>query len=140
MNEHEKSLLIQKLKGPWYLPTNLFCKSSFREGGCEIIDFESEDYVYFLDNVKTLEEIIEGFHCLSPLADDALRVAESMSHKDFIKFKKALSYERRQEENSKMPKKYQTIVIPDRFVNAALITEEYQVSLGTALIRLAELE
>ena len=140
MNEYEKSLLIQKLRSHWDLPTDLFGKTTFGNGGCEIIDFEPEDYVYFLDNVKNLENMIEGFRCLSPLADDALKVAESMGKSEFNKFKKLLSYERHKEETRTLSKKYLPLVIPKRFFDAYVLSEEYQVSLGIALIRLAELE
>lgn len=140
MNECEKSLLIQKLQGQWYLPADLFGRDSFGDGNCEINDFGTEDYVYFLNNVKTLEEMIEGFRHLSPLADDALSAAKSMNGADFQRFKKALAYERRQDEKRRMPKKYLSLVLPERFLDGYVLAEEFRVTLGTALIRLVELE
>ncbi len=126
--------LREKLDNEWELSSELF-----GDVGGDIHDFESYNYVYFLDNVKSLNDLIEGLRQLSPLADDALKVAESMSDKNFHKFKKSLP-EERCGERSVMPKKYDALLVPKRFITVLPIAEKFLVSLGTALIRMIEFE
>ena len=83
----------------------------FGDTGADINDFEIYNYTHFLDNVKSQKDLLEGLRQLSPLADDALEVAEQMNHQDFYEFKTALAYERKQEDR-KMHKRYLALVIP----------------------------
>lgn len=132
-----ESLLVQKLQkdGGWHLPSKLF-----GDVGADIHDFRTDNYTYFLDHVCSLEDLQEGLRCLSPLADDALRVAESMKLQDFYRFKRSLVYERQEDRRSSMLRKYYALVLPLRFVHAIMVAERTYVPVGTALIRLAELE
>jgi len=100
---------------------------------------EMSQYVYFLDTAGSQEELIEGLTELSPFADDALAVAQGMTNLDFAIFKLALLFERRGEGN-KMPKQFASILLPDRFVPAILLAEKARTPLGTALVRILEVE
>ena len=126
--------LREKLDNWWKLSPELF-----GDIGGDIHGFEIYNYLYFLDNVKSLNDLIEGLRQLSPLANDALKVAESMDDKDFHKFKKSLS-EKRCGKKSVMPKKYGALLVPKRFIATLPITEKCLISLGTALIRMVEFE
>ena len=134
--QNERSKLKTRLEDifSWRLSCDLF-----GDVGVIINDFEKDNYIYFLDNVKSLEDLLEGLRQLSPLADDALEVAENMNHQNFYKFKIALIYERRQED-SKMPDRYLALVIPRWFMYALPWAEKYGVPLGNVTIRLMELE
>ena len=109
------------------------------------IDFEMIDYVKFLDDVQSLEDLIAGLAELSPFADDALDVAESMTVHDFAVFKLALIHERRvssalYDGESKMPHRFVDIVLPSQIFRASYVAQESRVSLGVALIRLLEVK
>jgi hypothetical protein len=100
-------------------------------------------YTHLLDNVKSLSDLIEGLFQLSPFADDALEVALAMSEADFIEFKLVLVQERksaRGEGESKMLEKYFSLVLPERFSMAIMLSGQAAVSLGPALIRIMETE
>ncbi len=132
----EKTKLMQKLdedSPPWNLSSDLFGNV-----GVDINDFETHNYTYFLDNVKSLEDLLEGLNQLSPFADDALKVAESMNQQDFCEFKLTLAYERRMED-SKMPKRYITLALPKWFLYSIPLADKAIVPLGATLIRLIEL-
>lgn len=137
----EKTKLMRRLDEnnfSWCLSTNLF-----GDTGCDIYDFEIYNYTYFLDNVRSIEDLLEGLKQLSPFVDDALAVAERMSYQDFVDFKLALAYEHRlakENGNSKMPKKYMPLVVPKWFIPALHIAEKFEAPLGIALIRLVECE
>jgi hypothetical protein len=116
-------------------------KELFGDTGCDIHDFESYNYVYFLDNVNSLEDLVKGLTELSPLFDEALIVARKMTENDFFDFKLQLAHERKIVkseiyEESKLQRKYFPIVLPSIFISAHLITEKYEVPLGVALIRI----
>ncbi len=135
----ERFKLARKLReNPWLLSSDLFGDP------WEMNDFEMRNYTFFLDNVRSLENLLKGLCELSPMADDALRVAEHMNHQDFYEFKLALAYERlvceRQQEDSKMPVRYDTLVIPRWFVYALPLAEKCVVPLGATIIRLMEFE
>lgn len=125
--------LEERLQDRWTLPHELF-----GDIGSDIHDFELHNYTYFLDNVISRENLVMGLQELSPLADDALRVAERMTDGDFRRFKTALQVERRQE-NTVMPEKYFSLLIPKIFITAMQIAERFQVPLGAAAIRVIEL-
>lgn len=114
----------------------------FGDPGCDIHDFEMGNYLYFLDNVKSLADLIEGLFVLSPLADDALEVAEQMNESDFYDFKIALAHERgicqRGEMDSIFPARYMPLLIPKQFVWGNFLADKFEVPLGTALIRIIE--
>ena len=136
--------------GCWSVSRDLFGD----DPGSDIHDFQSDSYKYFLDNVKSLTDLVEGLRQLSPFADDALAVAEKMNEKDFTKFKQALSGERRALSDSheeqlplflklepltlapKMPRKYFALLIPKQFIIAELAAEKFNVCLGVALIQI----
>jgi len=143
---------LQKLfYGEYYLPNRLFqCESSN-----ELTDFEITDYNRFLDTVETLEDLIEGLAELSPFADDALDVAESMTANDFTIFKLALIHERKiafrlkdwnpnqlilidipgeEIPESKMPSQFAPILLPIKFIDAHFIAKIAQTSLSVAMI------
>lgn len=109
----------------------------FGDVGCDINDFQIDNYTYFLDNVKSCENLIRGLRQLSPLADDALLIAESMSEREFHKFKRVLVKERCGE-YSNAPKKFRVIIIPKRFTPAIPLVDKCQVPLGAVLIKLIE--
>ena len=113
----------------------------FGDIGCDIGDFEIFNYTYLLDNSRTREDLIAGLREISPLADDALAIAEQMSDQNFCDFKLALIQERKiawQEEDggSVMPEMYSTLLIPKLFICAFFIADKFQVPLGAALIRI----
>jgi len=132
--QEQKSKLEEKLCEGWSLPTELF-----GDMGADIYNFEVDNYTFFLDNVKSLNQLVEGLQNLSPLADDALSIAKKMKEQDFLIFKKVLQYERKMED-SRLPNKYLSLVIPQKFILANSLAEEYKVPLGAALIRVIELE
>ncbi len=140
LTTEQKSKLEEKLSERFALPKELFGENV----GIDMNDFDMHGYIYFLDNVKSLVNLREGLEHLSPLADDALAIAEKMSERDFLRFKKALVHERKAYESdlyySRMPRKYQPIVIPQRFFYAIMMAEEFKTPLGVVLIRIAELE
>jgi len=136
VTQEQKSKLEKKLNGYWWgLPKELFSG----DGGVDMNDFELCNYRFFLNNVKSVNQLLEGLQHLSPLADDALAVAEKMKEQDFLSFKKVLQYERKMKD-SKLPNEYTPLVIPQRFIQAGLLSEKFGVSLGTALIRMMESE
>lgn len=132
--------------GQWSVSQDLFGNDS----GSDIHDFQLDGYKYFLDNVKSLTDLVEGLRQLSPFADDALAVAEKMSEKDFRKFKRALPGERRalpglyeeqlslysKLEPPKMPRKYFAILVPKQFIISGFVAEEFEICLGVALIQI----
>ena len=122
-----------------FLSLRTLPKELFGDAGCDINDFQIDNYTYFLDNVKSCEDLIRGLRQLSPLADDALLVAEDMSEREFHKFKHVLAKERRGE-YSNAPKKFRVIMMPSLFTPAILLADKFQVPLGTALIKLIERE
>ncbi len=123
----------------WILPAGLF-RPNIR--GLELFDFREEDYAFFLDNVRLLADLIRGLRALSPFADDALDVAESMTESDFVDFKLAIAYERAQAEKqgSRMPEQFLSLTIPLQFLLASSVAEKYQVDLGVALLQTGEME
>lgn len=134
--QEQKSKLEKKLNEDWWiLPKGLFGE----DVEVDMDDFELCNYKFFLDNVKSVSQLLEGLQHLSPLADDALAVVEKMKRRDFIEFKKALQYERKMKD-SKLPEEYTPLVIPQKFIRASLLSEKFEVPLGTALIRMMELE
>ncbi len=113
----------------------------FGDVGVNIYDFQAHNYVYFLDHVTSKEELIRGLRELSPLADDALDVAEKMDDRAFARFKHALKRERSPvygDGRNSMPLRYGVLLLPRRFLEALPLTEEYDVSLGVVLIRIME--
>jgi len=82
-------------RGP--LPPDLFgvMHDEERHDTNAMIDFEMRDYVFFIDHAQSLSDLVKGLVILSPFADDALAIAESMSEADFEEFKQALLLERR---------------------------------------------
>lgn len=117
-----------KIKEGWSLPLPLFYNDD-SYSGC-IYDFEIGNYISFLDNVKSLQDLIQGLRELSPLTDDALSVAEGMNDNDFIYFKLALIKERQNsklnnnfEQPNVMENKYLPILIPTNFIPASEIAD-----------------
>lgn len=107
-----------------------------------MVDFEISNYTHFIDNVPSLEKLIEGLALLSPFVDDALDIAESMQESDFCTFKLALPRERKAatgEGSSCMPESFVQLLLPDRFLGALLLGGS-GASLGVALIRMMEVE
>lgn len=100
---------------------------------------EMSQYVSFLDKVNPLEDLVRGLAELSPFADDALVVAKSMTEGDFCTFKLALPFERRGDE-SKMPERFGSILLPDRFIPAIFLSEKAGAPLGATLVRILEVE
>ena len=98
---------------------------------------------YFLDNVLSREDLIEGLALLSPFADDALDIAKVMSSRDFAVFKLALPKERRAalgEIQSAMPQKFFNLLVPDEFMFPSMRSKEFGVSLGVMLWRSMEIK
>jgi len=118
----------------WILSERLF------GGMTEINDFEASHYNYFLDHVSSLNELITGLQELSPLADNALSIAENMNEREFQRFKSALKKERNREFTSALPKKFGPLLLPNNFISATMLAEKYEVALGVALIQLAEIK
>ena len=136
VTQDQKSKLEKKVNEDWWsLPKELFGG----DVGPDMLDFEIYNYTFFLDNVKSVSQLVEGLQDLSPLADDALAVAEKMKEQDFLRFEGALQYERKMKDG-KLPKEYAPLVIPQRFIQAGLLSEKFEVPLGTALIRMIESE
>ena len=136
-NEKKRWTISERLdidhSDDWILSEHLF-----GDGMIDINDFESNNYNYFLDHVASLDELIAGLQQLSPLADDALSVAENMNERKFQRFKSALKAERDCKSRSAFPKKLGSLILPINFIQATVLTEIYEVSLGVALIKLDE--
>lgn len=100
--------------------------------------------IYLLDNATSHEALVNGLRELSPLTDDALKIAEQMSDQDFYDFKIALAHERglsmHGEVGSKLPKKYLALVLPRRLIAATELAQKAQAPLGAVIIRMMELE
>src|SRR3989344_5948621 len=136
--------------GQWSVSRDLFGDDAWSD----IHDFQSDSYKYFLDNVKSFTDLVEGLRQLSQFADDALAVAEKMSEKDFRKFKRALPGERRALSDSyeeqlqlyqkleppKIPRKYFALLIPKQFITAGFVADKFEVCLGAALIQIMKYE
>lgn len=134
LTEQQIKKLEEKLES-WSLSKELFGNV------IDMNDFESDNYKYFLDNVKSRQDLVRGLNELSPFADDSLLVAQKMSERDFRKFKNTINYGSQNEYGeSEVPKKYYSLAIPQRFFEAVILEEKFRVSLGVILIRMAELE
>ncbi len=109
-----------------------------------LIDFEIENYHYFLDKVSDIDDLIRGLSMISPFANDALDVAEGMTENDFIDFKLALSQERLASQGlaeSRMPKKFLPIVLPDEFMTPLMMDyKKFGVSFSIMLSRYMEVK
>lgn len=134
MNEELKVRLFERIDDGWYLSSELF-----GDKGADIYDFQIENYIHFLANVESREDLIRGIRELNPLLelDGTLEVAENMTDEEFSRFKELLKLERCQEE-SKMSKKYYNLLLPKIFIIALPLAEKTEVPLGTALIRVLE--
>lgn len=155
LKEREQRLM----ESSWFLNRKLFGDDC----GIDINDFDGASYAFFLDNVPSVEALVEGLAELSPLADDALSIAEQMTLRDFAEFKLALARERRLRKiergieaaesknqlllpgfppeitGGSMPDKYLALLCPASFVPAAMLAEKFEVPLGAAILRLSEL-
>ncbi len=129
------SKLRAKLRKTYFWPS----KELFGDVGADINDFQLFNYTYFLDNVRSLQDLLKGLEELSPFADDALDVARSMTERDFCDFKLALAHERWQGE-SRMPERFFHLLIPDKFIAGQPIAEKFEAPLGAVLIRIMEIE
>lgn len=128
--------------GQWRVSPKLF-----GDVGVNIYDFQAYNYVYFIDHVTSKEELVRGLRELSPLADDALEIAERMDDLAFVQFKLALKRERSSVERDgrssmplRLPLRYGVLLIPKRFFEALPLSEKYEVPLGAVLIRIMEKE
>ncbi len=105
-------------------------------------DLESCDYTRFLDEVRTRDKLIKGLCSLSPFADDALDAVVSMNETEFISFKLALARERglseRRETGTAVDPAHMCILVPEWFIRALPIAQEFNAALGVALLRLME--
>ena len=135
----KRSPALSKLRAKLMGTPRGVSRELFGDVGCDINDFELFNYVYFLDNVKSLRDLLKGLEELSPLADDALEVAKLMTEQDFWNFKRTLVYERKQKE-SRMLQKFFHLLIPDRFLAGQQIAKKARVPLGAVLIRIMEWE
>ena len=132
VTQQEREKLEEKLSEGWQLSQELF-----GDPGCDIHDFMLENYTYFINHVDSVEKLREGLRQLSPITDDALKVAESMSEQDFAYFKENLPAYR---EGTKTDKKYGTLLIPNRILAVGLLglSERYGAPDGAVLVRLME--
>jgi len=141
MSEHSKPenrktrwTLSERLSSQgWTLSPNLF-----GDAECDIHGFDIKNYKYLLNHVTSRDELVQGLRELSPLADDALAIAEEMTKRDFRVFKRALVRERDEEIESGMPQKYQALLMPQQFIFATTLAEKYDATLGAVLIRSME--
>ena len=141
-SEKPRWTLTERLETPeggWTLSRALF-----GDVGADIYDFEMFNYVYLLDHATSREALVNGLRELSPLADDALDIAEQMTEGDFYDFKIALAHERgisaRGDGESKMPDKYYALILPERLITAIGLAQKAEVPLGAAIIRMMEFE
>lgn len=121
-------------KDGWDLPQRLFPTSDGL-----IHDFEVDDYVAFLNSVVSHSDLVEGLQNLSSLADDALIRAQEMTSEDFGRFKEAMARERdlseaQEESGSQMPEEWLPILMPERFLQAYLMAQSFNVPLGARLL------
>ena len=132
VTQQEKERLEEKLSEGWLLSPELF-----GDVGADIHDFFIGNYVYFLNNVNSLDKLLEGLRQLSPLADDALKVASRINREEFDYFKINIPNYRK---GLRGNHKYRRLLIPERFLEVSLseIPEKCQVPDGTALIRMME--
>ncbi len=96
-------------------------------------------YIYFLDNVSSLEELNQGLEELSPFADDALEVSRNMTVHDFCDFKLSLPFGRRGVSHV-MPKNFLPILLPSLILKGMILSEKFAAPLGTTLVRMLEVE
>ncbi|MEK7621698.1 MAG: hypothetical protein AAB415_00810 [Patescibacteria group bacterium] len=106
------------------------------------VEYEEEDYAHFLSKVQTLEDLRQGLKELSPFADDALAVAETMDDADFVEFKLTLAHEKRMLVDhvgeSRLPRRYLSLVLPTCLLKAGPVAQEFNVSIGVAMLRLVQ--
>lgn len=125
-------------KDPWLLIPPHF------DGFIEIWDFEAHHYVNFLNSTRSIDDLVTGLTQLSPLADDALDLAEKMSDSDFEQFKAELSAERSQAKNlsetTNTQLRFGALMLPSQFLPAQLLAPQFEATLGTALIRIMPLD
>ena len=143
---------------PYCLSKRLF---QCNEPGNELIDFELSDYTRFLDKVSSLRDLVEGLYELSPFADDALDMAESMNDLDFSVFKLALVNERKiasflkdcdfkqmvlvnvtgeEIPASRMPPEFGVLLLPSRFIRGQMLAQQVETSLVLAMERIMGFE
>ncbi len=136
INSQQK--LRSKLKNPgWGLSADLFGEEML------VADFSPVRWVYFLDHIGSIRDLVRGLEELSPLADDALLVAQAMNEQEFAEFKLALARERRvatgEIGESNFPSKYLLLLYPALFMPASMLAQQFHVCLGASLIRMVEL-
>ncbi len=140
--ELEKKLKIFVENG---LSEHLFSdKNANRECKVDIHSFGDDSdmggsYTYFLDNIRSLDELIQGLEELSPFADDALEIARSMTMQDFYDFKLALPFERNGKD-WQMPDRFSSLVLPTRILKGMFLSQKAGAPLGTTLVRMLEVE
>ena len=124
-----------------HLSTRLFGPHTEGLSSLPLIDFQWDNYLYFLEHVGSLDDLVDGLAQLSPFADDALDAAEGMSHMDFADFKIALPQERRAAHGdgvSRMPKKFHAILLPKHFIIPIKLSKQAAASLMVTTMRYLE--
>lgn len=103
--------------------------------------YEAKDYNRMIDDAKTVDDLISGLEKLSPFADDALKVAKTMTLEDFEKYREWLKLERKGIFGGiENVIKYGAILIPVLFIDAHFLQEQCHAPLGTCLIRMLEVK
>jgi hypothetical protein len=101
----------------------------------------SKDYSKGLSSANTLPKLISFLSEWEGLADDALTVAKGMSKEDFKTFRRCLKIERSGKFSGEAHAAIVGILMmPDLLIRPSVISLEYKVPWGMALIRLREFE
>lgn len=139
--ERRKKLGIMHTSLEWPLSI-LFGKpvSKYWLWAVSMYDFEMEHYIYMLDNVESREQLVSALQELSPLADDALSVAEWMTSVEFAEFREIVPRHHQAvregvEPQEEVPEQFLKIMLPDQFLYAIPLAEKGVISLGVALVR-----
>lgn len=137
-----KRLNVRESAGVWPL-SSLFGPMVLDEYYNDILGFEMQQYIYFLDHVETVSDLVRGLEELSPFADDALEIAEWMSREEFEEFQKVVPAHHQavregNEPTEELSDRFTLILLPEQFFSALSIAESAAVSLGVALIRFWE--
>jgi hypothetical protein len=102
---------------------------------------DSVDWNRALDGARTKEQLVAAIEQWQPFVDDALAVAKAMDDKAFLVWRSGLSKERKGAfAGMKWADRFMAILIPDKFLRAGIVADQYKVPLGLALWRLAEVD
>ena len=99
-------------------------------------------YAWAIRRAKNKDELLEVLNCYKEVADDAIKVAETMTKKDFKQFKidiKKAKTDQGEEWNNKFNERFGIIAMPKKLMISTLIADRSVAPWGCAFIRCQEL-